>query len=577
MPLHANPVDTLNSYVENMGRFLGQHDILHGPDGMVAKMGAVKIAEGGPRKPPEGYVKLEGNLATERGSQKFQKDLETGRTNPKEYTRREYFAPKGAATIYNRHVSQANTNPLLTGYLKVSNAQKLAKLGLSGYHALSVTKAAMASQLGRAVELASQRKLGQAAVALAGVPGAPVTGYLRGRTLVSQSLRNDTVSAGEKHINELYQKAGGRFNMDKVFGTRASGSYFNSLKRGTLKTDLLAQGKTIISGDRKILSTLGAVGDVVQASAAPLFEEYIPRVKQGMFAHAMEDFVKNNPEATAAQETAHGRKMLDSMDNRFGEMNRDNMFWSKVSEQVSRAILLAPDWNIGGARELGGGIMAIPKSIKGIATGAGVDTRTAYAASLLGINALLGATTAYFAAGVFPEGMDFIAGRTGGTTQYSDGQGGIKTVPERASYPGEDKEMLNLATETPQQLLASKGNPTATTFLELWNNQDWRTNPIFGKPADVEASGPGKYALEKMLPIGVDQMVQGRQSGSKIGGFASFMGVRPAARRFNDPEGQRKMQEDMGERRWKKKAADEKRDALKRAVPDDVPPWEIGQ
>jgi hypothetical protein len=44
---------------------------------------------------------------------------------------------------------------------------------------------------------------------------------------------------------------------------------------------------------------LGA--NLIQSTAAPLFESYIPRLKQGAFASNMEDWLKANPGATQVE------------------------------------------------------------------------------------------------------------------------------------------------------------------------------------------------------------------------------------------------------------------------------------
>lgn len=576
VPLHANPVDTLNSYVENMGRFLGQHDILHGPDGMVAKLGAVKIAEGGPRKPPEGYVKLEGNLATERGSQKFVQDPETGRTVPKEYTRRAYYAPKGAATIYNRHVSQGMTSAVGKGVMSASNALKQTKLGLSGFHALTMANEAITSDVAQAVMQASRGDVGKAALTLGKAPAAPVSLYLRGRAMtkdVLESAKNAT--PGNAKIAALFERAGGRLNMDKIYGTRASGSFFNSWRRGTFQPDLKRAVANVYSGDAKIRSAFDLAGNVIQSSAAPLFEEYVPKLKMGAVHKALEDFIGSHPNATDAELEQFARATVDSMDNRFGEMIKDNLFWSKTSNQVSEMMLLSPSWQLGTIREIGGGIANVPKSLSGIAAGEGVDTKTAYTIALGGMTAIIGGVGTYLMTGDKPKGTDFIAPRTGGTSSY----GGTKfnhNVPERAAVPGYAKDVLALTMGDPMAELFNKVNILPKTLDELATNKDWRGDPIYGRPAGVEAQGLAGYALETASPISVLNAENGKPTGSNIDSGARFAGIRQSPQYVSDKPGYDAMKKGMSDAAWKKKAGYEKRQKAKQAPPAaaDVPPWE---
>ena len=569
VPVHSNPVDMLNSYVENMGRFLGQHDILHGPNGMVEKLGAVPVKEG--TRPPEGFVKLEGNLAHQKSYEHWQKDPETGQSVKVAGAARDYYAPKGAATIYNRHVSQGFQSGIAKGALGTSNALKMMKLGLSGFHAFTMANEAVVSDIAKAVQQATRGQVGKAAVSLAKAPAAPITSAMRGGKMFGQMIGGKEGTAVEDTINKLYERVGGRVHMDKIYGTRASGSFFNSWRRGTFKEDLKNAAAKVYSGDEKMKSAFDLAGNIVQSTAAPLFEKYIPALKRGAWAKAMEDYVAAHPNLEHKELEEYGRKMLDSIDNRFGEMQTDNLFWSKTAQQGLQMALLSPSWTFGTAREIGGGLANLPKSIAGVAAKEGVDPKTAYNIALAMHTATMGGAITYLMTGEKPHGEDFIAGRTGGTTTYGSGKFET-TVPERAALPGYQKDVLAAVMGDPMAELWAKTNIPIKAGKELLENKDWRGDPIYGKPEGVEASGLGDYLTDMVSPISVVNAGKGQQAGSKIGTAATLAGVRPSPRYVQDAEGSAATHEALNKRDWERKAKREANDKRKRG--DAPPPWE---
>jgi len=563
-PLFSNPVDTLNAYVENMSKRIGSHDILHGDGGMKDLFGAKAFVPGAKTIPP-GWVKLEGNTATRRALGMKNKDGAITGVMPE----RTFYAPKGAALIYNRYVSTGLDNSaVFRGARATSNALKQANLGLSGFHAMTIAVESIASDVARSVQSLSRGNPLKAASALIKAPAAPITSALRGTKMAKQMVGDSRVAVAtgvESKVNQMFARAGGKIGMDKVYGTRASSSFFNSFKRGTFKADLQSAFAKTYQGSlgENAKGVLDLVGNTVQSLAAPLFESYIPAVKRGAFAARMEDFINRFPKATDAALEAESRRALDSMDNRFGEMLKDNMFWSKTAQQMSELIYLSPSWKIGTARELGGGITELPESARGLLKGEGVTGKTAYSIALPATMAMISGVSTYMMTGEKPTGMDYVAPRTGGT-QAS----GKSTVPERLAIPSNFKdELQTIMGGGPIAELEGGINTLPNAIYELVNNLDWRKDPIRNPNADplTQAGQVGGYAAKRAEPYSVSNFADNGVQGSKISPTARMMGFRASPRFVSDPEGNTRDEKARNDRAWKTKEGHEKKDAARRA------------
>lgn len=50
------------------------------------------------------------------------------------------------------------------------------------------------------------------------------------------------------------------------------------------------------------------------------------------------------------------RQAWDSIDNRFGQLVYDNLFWNKSAKDIGMVMTRSLGWNLGTVREIGGGL-----------------------------------------------------------------------------------------------------------------------------------------------------------------------------------------------------------------------------
>ena len=200
-------------------------------------------------------------------------------------------------------------------------------------------------------------------------------------------------------------------------------------------------------------------------------------------------------------------------------------------------------------------MLQIPKSLKGIVQGKGITDKTAYVAALVGVTMAQNAMATYIHTGEMPEGLDFFAYRTGGTDAATG-------EPERAMVPGYMKDVLAWALEGANKEAVNKLNPGLKTAAELWNNLDYKNQPIHNEndPALDQAGQIAGYAGDQALPITLEDAPKAEQ-GSELSLPERLMGIRPAPRYLTDPEGTSQAKKDRMQRAWEAKQSTE--DAMK--------------
>jgi hypothetical protein len=101
----------------------------------------------------------------------------------------------------------------------------------------------------------------------------------------------------------------------------------------------------------------------------PLFETYIPRLKIGFF---LKEYSQQLEQNAAAQQRGQpfkdratlSREVWDRIENRFGEMNFDNLFWDRTMKSGLQFAFRSVTWWLGNTRAVGGAIMGQGREIR---------------------------------------------------------------------------------------------------------------------------------------------------------------------------------------------------------------------
>jgi hypothetical protein len=251
-------------------------------------------------------------------------------------------------------------------------------LALSLHHFATVTMGAMATDVARGAGLLTRGEVvkGAKAIGQGLTPGlSPYKNIVLGKKVQEQYLGiadhgpafERIVALGEAAnvfhaAQQEYWKAGPA--KDFVDNFKAKG-LFESWEPAQIAKDIGGAAKVLGSElkgakekikEKPIMGTLEVIANGISKTAdsvsKPLFDYYVPNLKKGAFFAEMHDWLDKNPNANWEQQKAKAREIGDSMDNRFGEMMRDNLFFNKVTQQTLQLGFLSYSWVIGGTQEV---------------------------------------------------------------------------------------------------------------------------------------------------------------------------------------------------------------------------------
>jgi hypothetical protein len=86
---------------------------------------------------------------------------------------------------------------------------------------------------------------------------------------------------------------------------------------------------------------------VIDASSRPIMEYWVPRMKLGAFYEMAHNILDTADKENWSQDQIRTRMQTawDSIDNRFGQMVYDNLFWNKALRDVLMASTRSVGWN----------------------------------------------------------------------------------------------------------------------------------------------------------------------------------------------------------------------------------------
>lgn len=487
------------------------------------------------------------------------------------------YMPDTSALLWNRKYSP--TMQIGDDFRSIQHGFNLIKQGAflgAAYHGVTTAIQATASDVQRAVKLTSSGDIGKAAKTALGAPAAGVKTFMQGRKLErawldgSVDARNladqfdfrtnrklSSISASpEQKLSKLYELGGGRarpYEQAHEYRFSNEGNYFDAWKRGTLKAQAIADAKNIrnnpFSGSASaVFKHIGRAADTL---SAPVMKHYVPTVKNGAFYGRMSDWLEINPNATVREAADAARHIVDSIDNRFGEMIHDNIFWSKAMKMAAQLATVSYSYELGTLREIGGGITDVAKA----ATGQKISSeRAAYIIALPIAYGMLATIWQTLRTGSPPDSvLDLVAPRTGGIDPRTK-------KPERLYPLGDMKDVVHLL-EDRYSLVAGKLGPGPSALYQMLTNSDWKGDPITDPREQYRSASNMIESYFRHLANAMTPIPLTTQYGPQTG-FSQLergMGMRPAGMSLTAPEKSRQLKRIRDEKAWRKRQRYDKR------------------
>ena len=315
-------------------------------------MGFRQFVKKGDRR-PEGYEQIDDRIAkvyfpTEHGP------VQSG----------EWFVEENIARLINNFLSRdrIRENPVGRGVVWMKNFTTALELSLSPFHFVFETVEVMASQYALAItRLINQGLLQRDPAAVVQslheavlTPLAPVSAARTGGALIKY------VSSKEEFLKTTH---GAEFVakypdidalIDDLFTGGAKLSWHSELRNNTRESFR----ENVASGNY-IGAALRALPAGHEFFTDQLFGEYIPRLKLGVFiaeySQQLAQFAGEIGAGTVRREVL-ARQVWDRVENRFGEMNFDNLFWNRTFKTVLQIIFRSVTWKMGTIRAVATGL-----------------------------------------------------------------------------------------------------------------------------------------------------------------------------------------------------------------------------
>jgi hypothetical protein len=509
------------------------------------------------------------------------------------------YMPEEVATLWDRFHDATKMPYTLEAAANVKNALTALELGLNGYHFVTMAQEGMFSDIARAFQFGAAGRLGMALKALSEAPFTPYTKYQLGKKVENFYLDPHNP---DPITNVLVEKGGMQAGSAQMRSARDVN--FANKNAWITRMNELPQivSRMIDAGHADWAELKAAYPDMPRAAAMmvarqaaralkqaayPLFNVYIPRLKNGVAYKMMEDWRALNPHKIGtAEEGEAARRIVDSVDNRFGEMNTRHMFVHKVAQNAGVLLLRSMSWQAGVAKELGGGTYALGK---GAVTGKNVmspasaawDPRAAYVPALIiGVSAISTAYQMLMGSGDRPKGWeDLYAPRTGGTVP---GVGGRGQVPEHVLLPGYQKDIhgwlikpwtgsMTVGEGLKSEAYGKLAAPWQAGY-DILSNRDYRNAPIANpKGSFLQQLGDRLgYLLSKSMPISVKSFLQPEEPTTRIPAPMRAVGFRATGSDINAPEQLRRALDAIAEREWKAKVRRENIAAQRQGAPQPL-------
>lgn len=515
-PISTNPVDLAVLKAHEMDRYITAHRILN-------EMKSRGLASFVPatRKAPDGYQKIDDKIGTVMGPNVTQGLSAQTRANlgskqsfvEAQTIRGHYYAPEGAARIINNYLSPGLAGNMLYDVVRgVNNHMNTFQLGFSGFHASGVTLNASISKMALALKQAFDGNIGQALGSVARIPTAPFEALSTGSKVLKEMIRPGSQGADIARLAQSVIEAGGRGKMDAAYQTGAIKSFMDSWRNGS-----------------KAVALLKAPFAAMEGMMHPLMAEFVPRIKLGVFADMARYELDRMPPGTDTMgQRAILAKAWDSVDNRFGQLAYDNLFWNKTLKDIAQVSTRSVGWNLGTIRELGGGAVEGLKAPYNIVRGNGIQHNLAYTMALPAMVALFGSVYQYLHTGQGPQDlMDYFNPRTGRT--LADG------TPERSNLPTYWKDQRSYLSH-PFVTLGNKISPIFAALSQMISNKDYYNTQIIpdAGPKDSAAqsmyrvaSSELKFVAKQFVPFSL-QADRQRQAKTPEAWVEGKMGITPA-------------------------------------------------
>ncbi len=295
--------------------------------------------------PPAGYVKLKDSIA-----RAYYPNPEVNGLN----LAGDYYVEKNTARIIHNYLSEDfwRSKSYGRGLLAAKNIVTGIELSYSPFHAMFVSADAMAGKFGLgAMQAVNEGKVLEGLKNMATAISGPVQFTKTGNRVInfaSSPREFIKTEAGQAFIKQFPAAA---HIVDDMFSAGAKIAQHQDFKTNSIESFLQN-----LHSKNAIGAALRFPGAFNEMTMKPLFEVYIPRLKIGFFFHEYSQQLSQHANELAAGTLSReklARDTWDRVENKFGEMNFDNLFWDRTLKSSLQILFRSVTWKLGTIRMAG--------------------------------------------------------------------------------------------------------------------------------------------------------------------------------------------------------------------------------
>jgi N12 class adenine-specific DNA methylase/2'-5' RNA ligase len=593
-PVTTNPIRMLRLRLEDGMKLVTARRAWY----ELRELGLRKFVRPGQR-PPEGFDKIDDRIA----KVYFPAELDFGGEEPVKVPHQigEWYVEANTARLLNNMLSRDRIRESAPGrgLMWLKNASTALELGLSPFHAVfeTIEAASSAASVGltRAINQGlRQGDLGEFQRGLTEILTSPVAPL----TMAHEGAGLRAYVDAHARLREIGGTQYGKtISGDQPHGVKEALRQFNELRRQKAVRSLLKRypdldqlvqdmwdgglvmgqhrdyhvrmlGKTMqeaFTEGNPLGGVLRAIPTGLQGIMKPLFEWYIPSLKYSLFLRMMSQAAAERAdelEAGTLTRPQLARQVADSVENRFGEMNFDNLFLNRSVKTGLQFLFRSVTWKLGSVREFagagggqsrelgrwawdayqslggsGGGGKEPPKGKGGKAAGEEgprpigerllprLDPRMSWVVSLVMYSVLVGSIAARLLSGRWPwewteeeaedkakDTYDYFASIWKETMHPRTGETDSRGEPSRISLPTYVKEIEH-ARRDPRRWLMGSLSTIVSKAKDIAQNEDYFGNYVYNPNASLgtQAKQIAKFAFP--VPFVASSYVRGSETG----------------------------------------------------------------
>lgn len=390
-PVSWNIFDQFDhGYIDAL-KYLCDHTIVK----ITQENGLLKYKRGGgpPTKAPDDRAWLDPQIGQVLTRSALVKNEETGKMewkpSPGLHVQGWWHADPYVANILNHMVTKGLASyhgPTTMGVIgslyrtlrSVQNAMTQSLLSVSGFHGVTVSMDAVAQNFSDAMQswMNAEFKDGMVSFAKAATVLPTVIENVFEGTKLRKQMREGTADPG---FEKWYVAGGGRLELDSESRIGAAEHFSDSLHRmlgrqGWIPYERQEDGSFApISGSKDFWQRSWAAAKLpvlapfaaIDYAARPLMKHFVPIMKlaAAKILYAAE-LKRLSEDAKDAVKALSSRKVIQQIENRMGQLTKDNLNWHPLLNDFLNATFLATTWNYGSVALFGGAQADLGRAIR---------------------------------------------------------------------------------------------------------------------------------------------------------------------------------------------------------------------